>query len=78
MGPKTAIAIAMATGRHFLGGSLCAQLLALAGIPTQVVVPSVSWAVVLQGFAGTISVEVPSAEVLARPVDELAGCSATP
>jgi hypothetical protein len=50
----------------------------LAGIPTQVVIPSVSCAAVLQGLAGTIIVEVPSADGLARPVDELAGCSATP
>jgi hypothetical protein len=49
----------------------------LAGMPMQVVVPSVSRAAVLHGRAGTIIVEVPSADGLARPVDELAGCSAT-
>ena len=50
----------------------------LPGMPTQVVVPSVSCAAVLQGLAGTIIVEVPSADGLAKPVDELADCSATP
>jgi hypothetical protein len=50
----------------------------LCGMPTQVVVPSVSRAAVLHGLAGTIFVDVPSAEGLARPVDELTGCSATP
>jgi hypothetical protein len=52
--------------------------LALVGRPTQVVVPSVSCAAVLHGLAGTIIVEVPSADGLASPVDVLAGCSATP
>jgi hypothetical protein len=48
------------------------------GIPTQVVVPSVSRAAVLHGLAGTIIVAVPSLAGWANPVVELAGCSATP
>jgi hypothetical protein len=48
------------------------------GIPTQVVVPSVSRAAALQGLAGTITVAVPSLAGSANPVVELAGCSATP
>ena len=50
----------------------------LPGIPTQVVVPSVSCAAVLQGFAGTIFVATPSAAGFAKPVVDSAGCSAVP
>jgi hypothetical protein len=50
----------------------------LSGIPTQVVVPSVSWAAVLHGFAGTIFVVTPSSAGLDKPVAEVGACAATP
>src|SRR4029077_1586926 len=40
------------------------------GIPTQVVDPSVSRAAALQGFAGTIFVEIPSSAGMAKPLGE--------
>jgi hypothetical protein len=40
----------------------------LLGIPTQVVVPSVSCVAVLQGFAGTIFMAIPSGAGCANPV----------
>jgi hypothetical protein len=48
------------------------------GIPTQVVVPSVSFAAVLHGFAGTIFVETPSSAGLDKPVDGVAPSAETP
>lgn len=48
------------------------------GIPTQVVVPSVSLAALLHGLAGTVLVETPSSAGLASPVVEPGACSATP
>jgi hypothetical protein len=49
------------------------------GIPTHVVVPSVSRAALLHGLAGTILVDTPSSAILARPVGELSwSCSAKP
>jgi hypothetical protein len=48
------------------------------GIPTQVVVPSISWAAVLHDFAGTIFVVAPPSAALAKPVAEVGICAATP
>jgi hypothetical protein len=48
------------------------------GIPTQVVVPSVSWAAVPQGLGLTVFVETPSDADSARPVAEGGVCSARP
>jgi hypothetical protein len=50
----------------------------LTGIPTQVVVPSVSLAALLHGLAGTVLVEMPSSAGLDSPVVELGACSAIP
>jgi hypothetical protein len=46
-------------------------------MPTQVVVPSVSRAALLQGAAGTIRVETPSEATLAKPAC-VAGCKGPP
>lgn len=50
----------------------------LTGIPTQVVVPSVSLAALLHSLAGTVLLEMPSSAGLASPVVEPGACSATP
>ena len=47
------------------------------GIPTQVVVPSVSLAEVLQGTAGTVMVETPSLAVLFNPALDGEGTGST-
>jgi hypothetical protein len=59
-------------GRHWAG------IHRLSGMPTQVVVPSVSRAAVLHGFVGTTFVVKPSAAGLLKPNREPAGCSAIP
>jgi hypothetical protein len=46
----------------------CRQLHRLSGIPTHVVVPSVSLAAVVQGLAGTVLVDTPSSAGTERPV----------
>jgi hypothetical protein len=50
----------------------------LSGIPTHVVVPSVSLAAVPHGRAGTILVDTPSSAGLAKPVRVPGGSAATP
>ena len=58
---KLALARSTRSGRHRRGEF---------GMPTQVVVPSDSWAAEVHGLAGTIFVEMPSSPGMAKPVGE--------